>query len=153
MTYFKEKLFNSQVPTAVFGNSLSPQIFKHGLADPIAEVQVSIEWLDLMIFDTQSNLEIYGSLYHHFLLSPHWSLLPHSVTVSVPSLWYFWQTWFSCAFLVWPPFSSLKSSHMCKEIHLPIHCTYYVLGAWNIELDKPSLPSHTIQVDRWSPTS
>lgn len=51
MTYFKEELFNSQVPTAIFRNSLAPQMSKHGLVDCIAEVQISVEWLDLMTFD------------------------------------------------------------------------------------------------------
>lgn len=48
------KNFLSELPIDVFGNSLSPGIFRHGLDDHIAEVQVSDKWL---MFDILSNLE------------------------------------------------------------------------------------------------
>lgn len=129
-------------------------MFKHGMVDHLAEVQVSVEWLDLMTSDVQPNPEIYGSFYHHFLLSPHCSPLPHSEgkcfssksvsdTLGTPG--------FSMLFYVTSFFLTQIFSHV--EIHLPIHPTYYVLGAGNIELEKPSLSSHTIQVERWTSTS
>lgn len=143
------------MPTVASRNSLSPQKFKHGLTDHIVEAQVSAEWLDLMTFVIQSNLEIYGSFCHHFLLILHCSPLPHSErkcfsSKSVSNT------------LGRPDFSMLsfvisffftQNLLTCVEIQFSINPTCYVLGARNRELDKPSLPSCTIRVERWTSTS
>lgn len=111
-------------------------MFKHGLVGHLADVQVSVEWLDLVTSDVQSNLEIYGSFYHHFLLSPHCSSLPHcegkcfssksvSDNLDTPG--------FSMLFFV-TSFSSLKSSHVCRDAfaHSPhllcARCWKYRIG-------------------------
>lgn len=125
MAYFKKEFPKSQVPTVVFWNSLSPQMFKHGLADHLAEVQVSAEWLDLMIFDVQSKFEIFGSFYTIFFQAL--IAYPSSIVranVSVPSLCLTLQAhWFFYAFLcdLLFPHSNLLT---CVEIHFPIHPIY-----------------------------